>query len=1130
MGLTTYIADQVDGTIKQRGRDYFNRGAVRIVHGDDFFVDAAVQGTETYDVSLEREDRTLRASCTCPFNAEWAGPCKHIWAAILAADQRGLLRGSGREPQILEVDDVEPDEPGYPNDWEDEDDYDEPREENYFQPSYQPAPRRPNLQTPRRRSHGPTPWKQALSGLRKTPGETTAGRREAWPAGRRLLYVVDAQASTEGDGLVVEVAYQQRKQDGDWSKPKTQRIPRAEIANLPDPADRQVLALLGGAREYTTYSYNYGYSSYSYSGYDTAPIRYQLSPALQETLLPLLCRTDRCHLRRSEQDAELKLLHWDEGAPWEFWLEVTPQRAGKQYLIRGELRRGQERMPLATPVLLAGGLVFWDDRVGRMDDCGASAWVSLLRRDGAIAVPGKQKDDLVKELLRQPRLPHLDLPEEMRFEEVALPPRPRLKVRAPKRGGFAYGPQRLHGELSLDYDGEVVPADDPGRGVYQPDRRRLILRDRAAEDAAAEQLRQLGFKTQKYYYESKPVLELAPRNLPRVVNTLLDAGWHVEAEGKLYRRPGNFHIEVTSGIDWFDLHGTVQFGDTEAHLPELLAALQRGEDTVRLGDGTVGVLPEDWLKKYGLLAGLGTVEGDHLRFGRSQVGLLDALLAAQPEATFDAGFRKARDELLRFAGVKPADPPAGFVGRLRDYQRDGLGWLYFLQKFGFGGCLADDMGLGKTVQVLALLESRRARRARAPAEANGSAERPAPSLVVVPRSLVFNWIQEAARFTPKLQVLDHTGMHRSKTAEPFADFDVVLTTYGTLRRDVLLFKDVDFDYCVLDESQAVKNANTDAAKAVRLLRADHRLALSGTPIENHLGELWNLFEFLNPGMLGRASVFAGGLRNPSEETRSLLARALRPFILRRTKEQVAKELPRKLEQTIYCELEGAQRKRYDELRRHYRESLLARIERDGVNRSKIQILEALLRLRQAACHPGLIDKSRAGESSAKLDALLPQLAEVMEQGHKVLVFSQFTSLLAIVRERLDRDKVAYEYLDGRTRDRRARVERFQNDPGCKLFLISLKAGGLGLNLTAADYVFLLDPWWNPAVEAQAIDRAHRIGQSRPVFAYRLIARDTVEEKVLELQKTKRDLADAIINADNSLIRTLDRADLELLLS
>jgi SNF2 family DNA or RNA helicase len=403
--------------------------------------------------------------------------------------------------------------------------------------------------------------------------------------------------------------------------------------------------------------------------------------------------------------------------------------------------------------------------------------------------------------------------------------------------------------------------------------------------------------------------------------------------------------------------------------------------------------------------------------------------------------------------------------------------------------------------------------------------------VVAPKSLMFNWRAEAAKFTPQLRVLEHTGLAR-ETAR-IGDHDLVLTTYGTLIRDAPELAEVAFDYVVLDEAQAVKNANTATAKAVRLLHGNHRLALSGTPVENHLGELWSLFEFLNPGMLGEAKVLkmAGGLaRNPSEESRRLLAHALRPFILRRTKQQVARELPEKTEQTILCELEAAQRKQYDDLRRHYRESLLLRVQSEGLAKSKMHVLEALLRLRQAACHPGLLDVKRAGEPSAKIDVLLDQLDELREEGHKALVFSQFTSLLAIVRSRLDAAGVRYEYLDGATRNRQSHIENFQNDPSCTLFLISLKAGGLGLNLTAAEYVFLLDPWWNPAVEAQAVDRTHRIGQTRPVFAYRLIARDTVEEKVLELQKSKRELADAILGEDNSLIRDLKREDLELLLS
>jgi superfamily II DNA or RNA helicase len=783
------------------------------------------------------------------------------------------------------------------------------------------------------------------------------------------------------------------------------------------------------------------------------------------------------------------------------------------------LRRGDERVDLAAPVLLlASGLVIFPDRIGRLDAGGAFAWISHLRRVGPLAVPAAQVDRFLTELLRMPADLRCDLPPELACSTVEPEPRPRLRVlRAPA----GWLPDTLPVTLAFDYDGVVIDADQAGRGVLQAEPRRLVLRAPELERRARERLRALGVRERPVGYGASRDLALGARSLPRVVRVLLDEGWHVEAEGGIYRRPGAFQLSVTSGIDWFELHGTVDFGGAVAHLPALLAALRRGEATVRLDDGTYGLLPEEWLRRYVPLAGLGTAESDHLRFRPTQIGMLDALVAAQPDIDIDAVFARARQELRRFEGIAPADPPGGFTGRLRGYQREGLGWLHFLRRFGFGGCLADDMGLGKTVMVLALLEARRAEGAKK------------PSLVVVPRSLVFNWKQEATRFAPGLSVLDHTGAGRQRAGGRFAEHHLVLTTYGTLRRDALQFKDVEFDYVVLDEAQAIKNAGTDAAKAARLLRGDHRLALSGTPVENHLGELWSLFEFLNPGMLGPAAALGldgSAGRNPDEATRALLARALRPFILRRTKAQVAPELPPRTEQTVYCELEPLQRRLYDELRDHYRRTLLGRIDEMGLQRSKIMVLEALLRLRQAACHPGLIDRQRVDEPAGKLDVLLPRLSEVLDEGHKAIVFSQFTSFLAIVRRRLDGVGMRYEYLDGATRDRQARVARFQTDPDCRLFLVSLKAGGLGLNLTAAEHVFLLDPWWNPAVEAQAIDRTHRIGQRRPVLAFRLIAPDTVEEKILALQADKRNLAEAIVTEQNSLIRTLTREDLQLLLS
>ena len=978
-----------------------------------------------------------------------------------------------------------------------------------------PTPPAVPMPAPPSSAQPPRDWAQhvALVGESMRPAFVSPDRglREL-----EIVYLVDANPSRAQSGLSVDLFCRERRANGAWSAPHPLRLRGQEIVTLAEPADRKILSLLASAPD--VYG---GWSSYR-SSWDFLPVRRQVPSAIQDVVLAMMCGTGRCRILPEKGAGELPPLRWDDGEPWVFRMDVTPDSTGREYVVRGSLRRAVERMALDAPLLLLGsGLLLTRERVARLDDGGAFEWIAHLRRHETMRVPAAQGLALVAAVLRLPRVPRLDLPAELRFEEAQVSPRPRLSVRQAPRD---WSPKDLRGALSFDYEGTVIGADDPRAAIFQTERRRLVKRDGDAEQAAANRLAQLGFRRPAYVGQATD-LALNARKLPRVVAALLAEGWHVEADGKLYRHAGPIRIEVTSGVDWFELHGTVAFGDAKATLPALLAALKRGERSVLLGDGTFGVLPEDWLKTYGGLAGLGTPEGDHLRFGANQVGLLDALLAALPDVAVDEVFTRARDELRTFDRIEPSDPPASFSGTLRAYQRDGLGWLHFLRRFGFGGCLADDMGLGKTVQVLALLEARRAERAR-----GGDAR---PSLVVVPRSLIFNWKQEAARFTPKLRVLDHTGTGRARVATEFDAYDLVVTTYGTLRRDAAHLKDARFDCVILDEAQAIKNAETETAKAARLLRADHRLALSGTPVQNHLGELWSLFEFLNPGMLGAASAFgldAASLRRPDPETRQMLARALKPFVLRRTKEQVARDLPTRSEQTLYCDLEPDHRAEYDALREHYRQALMARVARDGVRKSAIQILEALLRLRQAACHPGLIDRARVPEPSAKLEVLLSRLAEVADEGHKALVFSQFTSFLAIVRDRLDRDRVPYEYLDGRTRDREARVAHFQQDPDCRLFLVSLKAGGLGLNLTAAEYVFLLDPWWNPAVEAQAIDRTHRIGQTRPVFAYRLIARGTVEEKVLELQETKRELADAIITADNSLIGTLSREDLERLLS
>jgi superfamily II DNA or RNA helicase len=1063
--LASFVAWTVPARVRKRGVEYFRRGAVTVLSSGPEEAEATVSGSEPYHVRLIREAKKLRASCSCPYFTDRQEVCKHVWAALLAVDELGALRGAADDLPLQLV-------------------------------AEGAMAKNAPASTPR----SPT-WRDILNRL--PPPETAPASDLA----DEILYMIDAQASWTSQRLILDIMTAQRKPDGSLGALHGLRMQKTEISNLAEPADREILALVAGPVPPG------GWGAYAYRGAEV-PSHIELSGPAASFLLPSLCRTGRFRLRRKRGTETSELLTWDDGPAWEIWLDVREGREGREgreeedggCTLTGSLRRGEERLAFSEPsLLLSSGHLFQVGQVSRLDLAGF-VWIPLLARAGwSLRVPAGEKEDLLERLLSAPVLPRLDLPESLRFEMVRAAPRPRLRLRSPYRGSSR---NWLAADLSFQYgDAEVAAiAGDPG--VYQRGERRFLLRDPETERDAIDRLQHLGF-----HLSGNLSLSVPPARVPPAVRALLAEGWTIDAEGKLYRSPGAFQVSVASGIDWFEMHGQAEFEGKSVGLPELLAALRKGEEFVTLGDGSIGLIPEEWLKRLGPVAALGQVEGDHLQFKATQVALLDAWLDSEPSATCDEAFDRARQRLRSFEGIAPAEAPPGFRGELRGYQQAGLGWLHFLRDFGFGGCLADDMGLGKTVQVLALLESRR----------GGEL----PSLVVVPKSLIFNWLAEAERFTPKLRVLDHTGIGRARQGDPFAGWDVVLTTYGTLRRDIAALRQAELDYVILDEAQAIKNADSQTAKAARLLRGRHRLALTGTPVENHLGELWSLLEFLNPGFLGASSLFrthSEELRNPGSETRSLLARALRPFLLRRTKEQVAPELPARLEQTQVCELPPDQRRLYNELRDHYRSTL------GTMGRSKILVLEALLRLRQAACHPGLLDPARSDEPCAKLDLLLPQLQEILDEGHKALVFSQFTTFLGLLRRQLDRKGIPYLYLDGKTRDRQEIVERFQSDPGFPLFLISLKAGGLGLNLTAADYVYLLDPWWNPAVEAQAIDRAHRIGQTRPVFASRIVARDTVEEKILELQKSKRELADAIIQADRSLLAALSREDLELLLS
>ncbi|HUQ71670.1 MAG TPA: DEAD/DEAH box helicase [Planctomycetaceae bacterium] len=1109
MTLAEMLEGRFRGDVRFRGAAYLQaeRVAVTRVTADNLF--AVVRDGVEYQTQLARQEGSLKLNCSCAqpsTTTNGSVQCKHVWATVLAADAGHYLSGSVKPGYIppftveTEALDLELDD-----DW----DLDDPGE---LQLSRAPTRRaRVEEDTPIVISAPLKAWESRLSELRQSmqdsDGASSTSARE-----RQIFYEIDAAASDEAGTLIIQTSQRQRRANGDWGKLKPLKLKPGRFEEIDDDEDRRILAhLIGGTPDRSNWSAQAGETW-------AAVHRYRVPYDLCQLLLPAICASGRVRLAGDEERAT-DILEWDAGEPWELTLSIENDAVSGMWRLKGWLVRGDDRVPLPQPVLLVpGGLFVTATTICRFQDFDAFPWVGLLRRDNGIEVANGEEHDLVDRLLDMPALPRLDLPTELKLQEVVLEPKPTLLVHPPAKSRWQQ--DRLKGEVLFEYDGTDIRGSSGQWAVVQRSAGRCLIRHRELESDYWNQVQDAGFRRLIDQRRGQHDVEIPSRDLGPAVRTLMQQGWSVRAEGKRVRQPLDIRFQVQSGIDWFELHAEIDFEGSRVGFPELLAALARGDSTVVLDDGSLGILPEEWLKRYGLLAGLGVTEEDHLRFSAVQVGLLDALLSTQPSVDFDARFLEVRDRLSNFAGITPVTEGPDFHGELRHYQRDGLGWLQFLEEFQFGGCLADDMGLGKTIQMLAFFNLRKKRRTKK-----------LPSLIVVPKSLMFNWRQECEKFTPLLSVMEYSGIDRGKLRDEFEKRDLILTTYGTLRRDVLALKEQEFDYVVLDEAQAIKNSGSQVAKAARLLRSRHRVALSGTPIENHLGDLCSIFEFLNPSMLGRSSAFRLHAADPTDrETRRVLADGLRPLILRRTKQSVASELPEKLEQTIYCEMGAEQEKLYNELRDHYRDSLLGMIDEGGMAKAKMHVLEALLRLRQAACHPALLHKGAAEDSSAKLDALCPQLQELIDEGHKALVFSQFTSMLAIVRQHLDKQGIVYEYLDGQTRDRKERVEHFQSDPNCGVFLISLKAGGLGLNLTAADYVFILDPWWNPAVETQAIDRAHRVGQTRPVFAYRLICKGTVEEKITELQQVKRELADAILEQDGTLLQNLTTEDLQQLLS
>jgi len=1071
-GLEQRCIRQFPRGVLGRGRQYFQSDKVSdpTQMGEAFSLTVVGQG-ERYaiwiDFAQAATSGAVEMRCTCPYY-ETQGLCKHLWASIIKVERSGLsAKVPGQGPLRILRDAKLPIN----------------RMVITPKPTFGPNSGSP---TP---YEAPNAWVERLDQIQGKSGRVvTAGNMIA-------AFVIHAAETVSTGKLVLD--YWCRRQGvgrgmGQDSGPlRPDRAPDRDLQLLANPRDQELVALL--MRTCAPKMVN---------TFGRSCTRFTVDPVVETQILTTLTGSGNSFLSRSPNgspDNADRPLRMDRGKPWE--TELVIEDVGNRYRLEGILKRDQETKTVSEPICFFGsGLILFGDQIGRLAEPRHARWLKNLR-GGEFLVPRDQVDVFVKRILTDASAPPVTWPDGLEWKKSLIQPVPH-GIFLPLGNDPSTGRMTL--TVSFDYGGQMISLADPSESVVDVENRQVHVRNREFEEATLNQALEI---------LRDPSGAIPMNDLQRSSTELSENGWIIFIESQRVIVAEDFALNVTSSTDWFDVNLSLSFGGNPMRKEEILAALESKSSSVRLKDGSIGFLPEEWLARYATLKSLGdsSVPGS-LRFEKSQGLLLNAALGDDDDVRGDKGFEAFRKRILKYDMTKTAKPPVGFKGKLRNYQKEGLTWLTFLQDFESGGVLADDMGLGKTIQVLAFLLGRKK-------------ESKLPSLVVAPKSLIFNWIDEAKKFAPTLKVVRYVGEGRKKLSQEIGDADILVTTYGTLRSDIEKLREQEFDVAIIDEAQFIKNPKSLASIACKRLRAKHRLALTGTPIENSIQDLLSILEFTNPGLLR----FSAG-ENAPKDVESALARLLRPFMLRRTKEAVLTELPEKTEQVLFCEMSKEEAEYYAVIREKYRESIEQSVTKNGLAKSKLHVLEALLRLRQASCHAGLIDESKRGEPSAKLELLLSQIKEVIAEGHKALVFSQFTSLLSIVKTSLDADGIAYEYLDGQTVDRKSPVDRFQSEEGCPVFLVSLKAGGTGLNLTAADYVFILDPWWNPAVEAQAIGRAHRMGQTNKVFAYRLVARGTVEEKILELQKKKKDLAESIVSEDTDFMKKLSKEDLANLLA
>lgn len=1082
MNISEFLTKDFDPTVRSKGYSFYIRKQFKLLEIGNEAIKSEVYGVHKYNVNLnfDPDKQNLAYQCTCN-QFKQGFNCPHIWASVLAVEKN--IKSDEFTSKVF-----------------------------YFyqqKKQIEGEPKGRSGEVAQKGNSTDPYWKRSLDRAKEAfenKNVVSKFRTASSDLLKKGFYVLDIPASLSYRQFVLHFRIQERKYNGEYGFIKKGELNQDKITSFENTHEQEILWNLIGRVEK-----NY----FSKSQANTFN-EFLVNPDQNENILQNISELGQLYrLKKNKTGLYVDFTNTDMqtypllNESWSLDLhlyEFDKEDYKLSVVLKNEKNQTKE---LKEVVGYLDNYIFFEDFMAYFDSKKYGMWYEALSLRPMVVAKNEVFDFLNTYWLNFTNTPSIHLPDDLKFEETKdLHPSAKVVLHMNEESTIQLA------EMRFVYDTYEVD------GTYQEyildlNKKLKIKRDQERENDLLNQfielspLKKSGFRSEFKFFNP---------HLPELIDRVGQKDWQIFLNRNRIRRAKDLNFRVSHNMDWLDLKIDLKIGDVTVGWPDILKALKNQSNLITLADGTTAFMPSEIMKKLKPYFEVGQTTESGIKLNRIQSLFLKSYI----ENDFVVPSDSKMESLIKdLSELKPVKTGAGFKGELRDYQKKGVSWMHTLSENALGGILADDMGLGKTIQMLAVFSI---------FTQNKELEKEkGPSLVVAPKSLVFNWRNEFEKFTPKLKVLTYFGNDRKEQLKDLKKVDVILTTYHTLRNDVESLKEVPFYFFILDEAQNIKNPRSQLTMATKMIKSEKKFALTGTPIENSIGDLVSILSVVNPGLITE-SLGQRMLKLTEPEDLRRFSKALSPFILRRTKEQVLKDLPTKTEQVLYCELSEEERNKYNEIKNYYWQKLNSKIKDNGIKNTKIEILGALLRLRQISCHMGLVDKTKLGEPSAKFDLLIEQIQTLINEGHKALIFSSFTSLLKILSQQLREKNIHFEYLDGQTKDRAERVNNFQTNEQISLFLLSLKAGGVGLNLTSADYVFIIDPWWNPAAESQAIDRCYRIGQTKSVFAYKMIAKNTVEEKILKLQERKKILAENVISSDANILKELSLDDLSDLFS